>query len=68
MTVIEYYHAVAVFQKLHAVDGVHSIGVFGTLQVDGRRKVHRHYAARIVVAVIVGQLGRRPAVSFVEAA
>lgn len=50
---IEHYHAVAVFEKFHAVNGVHNSSICDTFQVDAKGKVHSHHPARIVVVAVV---------------
>lgn len=55
-------HKIAVFPGIYAVDVVQNSRVCATSMVDGSGGVHGHYAAHIVVFIIVKLLGEGAAV------
>lgn len=68
LTAIELDYTIAVFQQLHAVDGMHINYESDALQVEIRQKEHRHHAARIDVAKLAECLSRYAKLCFIDIA
>lgn len=66
MTAMKNYHAVAVFQRLYAVQAVHQCDVWCTLHIDRKQNVQCNYVFCPVVAVIAEFFGQWKVVCFVD--